>query len=268
MAVPDAVLSWLRDGRRAHPGVALDDEAFAAAVAARPPGDDGAVQGADLYLAVACAAGDPAAVQTFEREHLAKVGAWLKLGAGHDEVVAEVRQRVAARVLVGAADAPPRIAQYAGRGPLWAWVRVVAVREHARLRTERSRTEGREVGDDELDQLSRTGELPADLLALRSRYQAPVTAAFRHAIAARAPRDRTLLRLAYVDQVSLDAIGRMYGVNKSTVSRWLATCRAEVLAAACDHLRASLGIPADDIESLLGLMPRDLDVSLSGLLRA
>ncbi|MBK7075652.1 MAG: hypothetical protein IPH44_25510 [Myxococcales bacterium] len=266
MAVPDAVLTWLRDGRRAHPGVKLDDAAFLAAVAARPPGDDAAVQGADLFLAVACAVGDPVAVQRFEREHLAKVGAWLKLGAGQDEVVAEVRQRVAARVLAGA---PPRIAQYAGRGPLWAWVRVVALREHARLRTERSRTEGREVGDDDgLDQLARTGELSAELLALRARYQAPVTAAFRHAIAARAPRDRTLLRLAYVDQVSLDAIGRMYGVNKSTVSRWLATCRAEVLAAACDHLRAALGIPAADVESLLGLMPRDLDVSLSGLLHA
>lgn len=269
MAVPDAVLTWLRDGRRAHPGVALDDAAFLAAVAARPPGDDAAVQGADLYLAVACAAGDPAAVQRFERDHLAKVGAWLKLGAGQDDVVAEVRQRVAARVLVGGDGAPPRIAQYAGRGPLWAWVRIVALREHARLRTERARTDGREVNaDDEFDRLARTGELSAELLALRSRYQGPVTAAFRHAIAARAPRDRTLLRLAYVDEVSLDAIGRMYGVNKSTVSRWLATCRAEVLAAACDHLRAALGIPAADIESLLGLMPRDLDVSLSGLLRA
>jgi hypothetical protein len=73
--------------------------------------------------------------------------------------------------------------------------------------------------------------------------------------------------LAYVDQVSLDAIGRMYGVNKSTVSRWLASCRAELLAAACEHLRAALGIPVADVESLLGLMPRDLDVSLSGLLR-
>jgi RNA polymerase sigma-70 factor (ECF subfamily) len=137
------------------------------------------------------------------------------------------------------------------------------------LRTERSRTEGRRSA-------TTTGWTswpgPAScrpkLLALRARYQAPETAAFRHAIAARAPRDSTLLRLAYVDQVSLDAIGRMYGVNKSTVSRWLATCRAEVLAAACDHLRAALGIPAADVESLLGLMPRDLDVSLSGLLHA
>lgn len=269
VAASDPVLTWLRDGRRVHSDVALDEVTFRAAVAARPPGDDAGVQGADLYLAVACAAGDPAAVAIFEREHLAKVGAWLKLGAGHDEVVAEVRQRVATRVLVGGDGAPPRIAQYAGRGPLWAWVRVVALREHARLRTERARTDGREVSaDDELDRLARTGELPADLLALRARYQAPVTAAFRQAIAARSPRDRTLLRLAYVDQVSLDAIGRMYGVNKSTVSRWLATCRAELLAAACDQLRATLGIPADDVESLLGLMPRDLDVSLSGLLRA
>lgn len=269
MAVPDAVDGWLRDGRLAHPDVALDDQAFQAAVAARPAGDDAAVHGADLYLAVACARGEPAAVRRFERDHLAKVPRWLKLGAEGAEVVAEVAQRVAARVLVGADGAPPRIAQYTGRGPLWAWVRVVALREHARLRTERARTAGREVGDDDaLDQLARTGELPPDLVALRARYQAPVTAAFREALAARSPRERTLLRLAYVDQVSLDAIGRMYGVNKSTVSRWLATCRAEVLAAACEHLRAALGIPAADIESLLGLMPRDLDVSLSGLLRA
>jgi len=265
MGRPEAVETWLAEARRLFPDVELEDAAFRAATTAH----DGELQGADLYLATACARGDAAALRRFESDYLAKVPHWLKLPPGDHEIVAEVRQRVATRALVGRDGTPPRIAQYTGRGPLWAWVRIIALREHARLRHELGRQHAVEVGtDDELDHLARSGELSADLVAVRARYQPAMTAAFRAAIAALAPRDRTLLRLAYVDGLSLDAVGRMYGVNKSTVSRWLATCRGEVLASAGERLRAELGIPAGDVESLLGLMPRDLDVSLDGLLRA
>ncbi len=260
------VETWLAQGRLAYPDVELDDASFHTA-AGRHEVSDESIQGADLFLATACARGLPSAVRYFEQEYLEKIPRWLKLPPEDADVVAEVRQRVATRALVGREGAPPRIAQYAGRGPLWAWVRIIALREHARLRRELGRQGAVEVSDDdELDRLARSGELSADLLALRGQYQAAMMAAFRAAIVALPPRERTLLRLAYVDALSLDAIGRMYGVNKSTVSRWLATCRAELLAGAGERLRAELAIPADAIESLLGIMPRDLDVSLHGLL--
>lgn len=220
----------------------------------------------DLDLAHACAAGDAAAVQRFQREHLTKVAGWLKLSASERAIVEEVSQRVAARILVGRDGEPPRISQYTGRAPLWAWVRIIALREHARLRREH----GRETATTDLtaaaEQLARTNELSPDLLALREHRETLMTA-FRAAVAGLAAPDRTLLRLAYVDALSLDAIGTMYAVNKSTISRRLGAIRADILARATQQLRAELALPAADLESLLGVMPRDLDVSLAGLLK-
>ncbi len=253
--------AWLTEGRRAFPEVALSDDSFRVAAAAATA----CTEGADLFLAIACARGDAAAVRRFERDHLERVPAWLKLPAADREILDEVRQRVATRVLVGKDGEPPRIAQYAGRGPLWAWVRIIALREHARLRRERGRVV-ETASETELERLTATGELSPDLLALREHRPA-MMAAFREAVLELSPEDRTLMRLAYVDELSLDAVGRMYGVNKSTISRRLAACRAEILVAATRLLEVRLAIPASDIESLLALMPRDLDTSLGGLLR-
>ncbi len=253
----DLADTWLTEGREAFPEITVDEAAFRAAVAL------GCTEGRDLFLAVACAAGDAAAVRRFERDHLDRIASWLKLSTAENEIVDEVRQRVAARILVGREGEAPRIAQYTGRGPLWAWVRVIALREHARLRREDGRPS---TGIEAAERLARSAELSPELLALREHRDAMMEA-FRASLRALPATDRTLLRLAYVDALSLDAIGRMYGVNKSTISRRLATCRAEILVAAAARLRERLAMPAGDIESLLAVMPRDLDVSLLGLLQ-
>lgn len=267
MEAGSVIDAWLAEGQRRFPEVELDADAFRASVRAHVGTDD--VQGGDLYLATACARGDEAALRRFDADYLAKIPHWLKLPARDEEILREVRQRVAARALVGGNGTPPRIASYAGRGPLWAWVRIIALREHARLRSELGRQQAIEVNaDDELAELARSGELSADMLAIRARYQPAMTEAFRAALAALSAHDRTLLRMVYVEGVSLQAAGRMYGVNKSTISRRLATVRADLLADAGRRLRHEIGIPVDELESLLGLMPRDLDVSLDGLLQA
>ena len=252
---------WLAAARTAWPDVVVAEPVFRAAIEARlalgiEPAE---LAGADVYLAVACAHGDAAAVAHFEREHIARIPAWLR---EHERsVLDELRQRVRARALASRADAPPRIADFSGRGPLGAWVRVIALREHASMCRAPV-----EASHDELADLARTGEIGPELAYLRSRYLPVVTAAFRAVVAALPARTRTIMRLCYVDGTSLDAIGRLYGVNKSTVSRWLASARAEVLAGARDRVRAELALPAADIDSLLGAMPRDLELSLHGLL--
>ena len=255
--------AWLASARATWPDVQVAEPAFRAAIDARlalgiAPAELAAT---DVYLAVACAHGDPAAVAHFEREHVARIASWLGRHERDQLVIDEVRQRVRARALAARDGAPPRIADFSGRGPLGAWVRVIALREHASLCRASV-----DASDDELADLARTGELTPELACLRARILPVVTAAFRAAVAALPARARTLMRLCYVDGTSLDAIGRMYGVNKSTVSRWLASARADVLAGARDRVRAELTLPATDIDSLLGAMPRDLELSLHGLL--
>lgn len=258
----ERVETWLTQGRLDFPEVALSDAAFREAAA----GATECTEGADLFLAIACARGDAAAVRRFERDHLGRIAGWLKLSGSEREIADEVRQRVAARVLVGVDGEPPRIAQYRGRGPLWAWVRIVALREHARLRREHGRETPAADPAAALDHLARSAELSPDLIAL-GRHRDALLAAFRAAVAELAAPERTLLRLAYVDALPLEAIGTLLAVNKSTVSRRLAAIRTDILARATARLRAELAIPTADLESLLAVMPRDLDVSLGGLLR-
>lgn len=257
------IAGWLAAARAAWPDVAVTEQELRAAIDARLALGVAATElaGADVYLAIACARGDAAAVAHFEREHVAKIASWLGSHERDPHVIDEVRQRVRARALAARDGAPPRIADFSGRGPLGAWVRVIALREHASLCRAAV-----DASDDELADLARTGELSPELASLRARYLPVVTAAFRAAVAALPARTRTIMRLCYVDGTSLDAIGRLYGVNKSTVSRWLATARAEVLSGARDRVRAELALPAADIDSLLGAMPRDLELSLHGLL--
>lgn len=255
--------AWLAAARAAWPDVTVAEPTFRAAIDARlalgvAPGE---LCGADVYLAVACAQGDPAAVAHFERDHVARIASWLGAHERDQVVIDEVRQRVRARALAARDGAPPRVADFSGRGPLGAWVRVIALREHASLCRATV-----DASDDELADLARTGELTPELASLRARYLPTVTAAFRAAIAALPARTRTIMRLCYVDGTSLDAIGRLYGVNKSTVSRWLASARAELLADARARVSSALALPAADVDSLLGGMPRDLELSLHGLL--
>lgn len=237
MGQTDPVPAWLARARSLYPDVAVAEAELRTVAEARlalgiPAAELAAT---DLFLAIACARGDAAAVRHFETEHVARIGAWLGAQEKDAAVIDEVRQRVRTRALVSRDGEPPRIADYSGRGPLGAWVRVIALREHATIKRDAAGDASRD--EDALDTLAKTGELTPELAALRARYQPVLAAAFRTAITGLPPRERTLLRLCYVDGMALDAIGRVYGVNKSTVSRWLATARADVLEAARAHVR-------------------------------
>ena len=86
-------------------------------------------RGADLYLAAACARGDAAAVNAFDRAFLQAPG---PIGAGKvtPSQLDEVRQRLRVKLLAGP---NPNITTYRGFGPLGAWVRVAAARVASNL---------------------------------------------------------------------------------------------------------------------------------------
>src|SRR5688572_33291625 len=93
------------------------------------------VDSEDVALAQACAAGDPAALATFEQRCLGAPldRVLMRLGATSAEID-EVKQQLRLKLLVAEPDRKPRITEYSGRGALEAWVRVVAVRAFLDLR--------------------------------------------------------------------------------------------------------------------------------------
>lgn len=254
-----------REGQQAWPRVTLSPAQLAAAVRERLATDD--LAGADLYLAIALELGDRAALDLFEQRFVPGLRAALGRACRSAAVIDEVVQQVRVRVLVGEPDRPARIGSYTGRGHLGAWLRVTAMRTLANLARGEQRSAGAAdraaVGD---VAGSMTWPSPERLL-LDQRHGGVLRAALADGLRALPPRDRTLLRLHYLEGLALDRIATVYAVNKSTVSRWLAGARDELLRRALAAVRAQVvAAETEELESLCTYICSRLDLSLSGLL--
>src|SRR5262245_35046638 len=129
-AAESRIASLFDDGRRAWSGVRVEEATFAAFVRERA-GEDAdlaALHGADLYLACACAAGDPAALAAFEARYMADVPSFLARVEHASAVIEDVSQLVRERLFVAADGKRPKILDYSGRGSLGSWLRVVTLR--------------------------------------------------------------------------------------------------------------------------------------------
>jgi RNA polymerase sigma-70 factor (ECF subfamily) len=212
---------------------------------------------ADLYLCCACLDGDAAALARFDQLHLLPMGPVIARVDGAGDLVGEVTQRLRERLLAGDA---PRLAQYNGRGPLGGWVRTAALRLALNLREQAGtrRAAERSAGSD------LAGALDPELEILKRTYKDEVGTALKEALQKLEPEQRQLLRLHFMDGITLEQIARAHGLNRSTISRRLSSARAELLQKTRQAL-AALQLSDDSLDSLLRLVESQLDVSLSGL---
>jgi RNA polymerase sigma-70 factor (ECF subfamily) len=223
-----------------------------------------ALAAADLYLACACARRIAAAVERFARTILVEVDAHVARFDRSPAFADDVRQALAAKLLVAPAGEIPKIAEYAGSAPLSAWVRVAAIRVALNLR--RGKAGELEHADDEA-LAERAGREDVELEVIRRRYGAAFETALAQALELLPARDRTLLRLRLVEGVEVDRIATMYRVHRATVRRWLADGRERLITETRHLLQANLGIASAELDSLAGLIRSQLHVSLAQLLR-
>jgi RNA polymerase sigma-70 factor, ECF subfamily len=264
----EAVLRELLDaGQAAWPSVTLDPERFMRHLARHLPGEESPevlrkIQGADLYLACACAEGDREALREFERHILHKVPA--RARQLPPSTVDEVRQVLRRRLLVGSGDAPPKIADYSGRGPLLTWVRIIAVRIVGELASQDGR---HELFDEPPEAIERmlAPEDPERALLKKDSRQA-VTAALKSALAALSEQERTLLRLHHVHGFTMNRLATMYKEPRSTLALRVSQARTRLLKLTRAALVTTLRIDTPELESLLGLVRSRLDLSLRGLM--
>jgi RNA polymerase sigma-70 factor (ECF subfamily) len=266
-ALAAAVAELVAAARAAWPAIELPTDCFVAYFVARlPAGADPAaalrtVNAADLYLACACAYADPAALAAFDEHCLTAVDrALARLGLDAD-TIGEVKQRLR-RALLVSEDGPPRIVGFAGRGALRSWVRVLAVHEAWAVLRARGR---QPAGDDRLAEAASAGATP-ELEYLKRTYRRDFERAFRVAIQTVPARDRTLLRQHFLDGITINELGALYGVHRVTIGRWLAHARDGVLAATRAHLMQTLDVPRAEIESILRLVLSQIDLELRPLL--
>jgi RNA polymerase sigma-70 factor, ECF subfamily len=93
-----------------------------------------------------------------------------------------------------------------------------------------------------------------------------VVAALRDALASVSPRARTLLRLHYLDGLTVDDLGRMYGVHRATAARWVAAARETVFDETRQRIEAGLGLGEESAADVVRLVQSQLAVSFHRLL--
>ena len=184
-------------------GVTADPTAFASALGALAKAGvnptDADIE--EVWLAVACAAGQPAATEELERRYLGQLAVQLKHLQLDDATLADVLQTTRRRLLIGKDGATPRIVGYAGRGQLAALTRVVATR--AALDAKRSSKRKREVDLGGLTQVLMASATP-EMVAASAHKQQIFREAFEAAVAALPASERTIMRLYAVDGVGID----------------------------------------------------------------
>ena len=255
--------------RRRWPGVVLDDASFVAHLAARLPAGDpihllGEVHGTDLFLACACARAAPGAVETFDRELLSRLPALIATLRLDRRALDEARQLVAQRLLVAREDGPPRIAEYAGRGPLEGWLRIAALRSVINARRDESRHEHLDRSTVER-RLLPTGA-DAELEVIKRLHKDDFVGAFRAALDELTARERALLGLHFMEGVSTVELAKVYRVHRTTVGRWLETAQQALLEGTRRNLRASLKLSDSECESLIAMLMSKFDLTLRTLL--
>ena len=253
------------DAARARWSLGGDFETFAAHLATLELPEGALGHAEDLAFAWACGTAQPAALRAFE-ELLAPV-AQRAIGRvdADDGFVDECVQRVRTRLLMSEGDRDPRILGYSGRGPLAGWVSVAAVRVALSVVRQTRRQSARDEALWSEAVLFPSGLSP-DLQHLKERFAPQLGEGLRRACAELEERDRAVLRLYFAEGLNIDKIGKIYGVHRATVARWIARTKATLIERMHAIMHEQQGVPPDELSSLDRLVRSQLEISLAGLL--
>lgn len=247
------------------PQAQLDGAAFGAFLVERAVEGQGfsSLHVEDLFLAWACLDQQRDAITAFERYTRPLIALAVRRDANDaDELIHQVQ----VKLLVAEPPRAPRLADYTGVGPLKAFVMVVAMRCLADAHRSDQRRREDHIGDGWLELASIAGSTNGPEERVQWAELEPHAArAVTEAMAALSVRQRTVLRLHYVEGVSAEALGRMYGVHRATTTRWLVDARERMLEFVQQRLRETLDVGTASLASLNRTLVDGLELSLPGL---
>jgi len=214
---------------------------------------------ADVAVAVGCTEREPAAIEVFRSAVAGTIRS--VLAAGDPSAVDDVFQVLFCRLFLAEADDAPKISGYDGRRDLGPWVRTLA-RNAAIDHLRRLRP----MSPLEQGHIERVGEMLDDQERsyLRDTCWAEFKAALADAFAQLEPRQRNVLR-CHLKGLNAERIGRMYGVHRVTVARWLGAIRFALLEATREGLRERLDGDEAGVDSIVRMVDMDLTASLTRL---
>jgi RNA polymerase sigma-70 factor (ECF subfamily) len=259
------LVDYIEAARAAWPAIEVDAAEFAAFLATRlHEGEDplvglGRLRVAELYLAFAAERRTPGAIEAFESKLLSRVPSFIGRIESSPAFVDEVKQALRIKLFV---DAGGKLTQYSGRGSLESWVCAAAIRTAYDLR--RAEVRRQPQPDDDVMLLAASIDVEVDML--RARYKGEFRVALQEAIASLDTRQRTLLRLYFLERLTIAQIGRIYRVHETTALRWIAAARQEIVEGIRGSLERKLHVSETEFDDLIGIVQSQLDMSFSRIL--
>ena len=244
-------------GTQAWPGVQLDLGTFEARILQFDASGQPPPRPADAFVAWAAAEGDPTACRMLERHHMGAAQGTLMRIALDPQVADALLQQLREKLLVGP---PPGLLKYSGKGDLSAWIRLVGKRcaiDHFRRMRRQAKHLVALASEPAVVERSRESWLDIE------RERDAFAQAVAEALAQLSTRDRTLLRLHYASGVSVEALGRAYGVHKATAARWVQRIRNELFDGVRRRMREQQDLSEEEFKRLSTTLHNQIDLALS-----
>lgn len=219
----------------------------------------GSLRAGELYLVCAYGRGAAGASQALEDHYMPRVRVALARLDLPAAAIADIQQELRERLIEARGSKPDRKG-YGGRGDLAAWLCVAAVRRAGRRR-ERAKRE-RPLGEAEAALLIAPAGDP-EMDHLRSTYREEFQAAFVRALASLTSRERNLLRYHFIDGHSIDQIGAVYSVHRTTAARWINQAREVLCLRTRERLAERVSLSQEGFRRLLSLIDSQIDVGLA-----
>jgi RNA polymerase sigma-70 factor, ECF subfamily len=257
-AIGSAISEIVGKARAAWPKIAISEDTFAAYLEERAADFLDKVHGDDLYVACGVLNRDRAALNIFEEQFMARVPDYvLRIRAGRD-VVDEVTQLLRERLIMN-----EKIAEYSGKGALGGWIRVAAVRT-ALNHLRKNDPAGPGGSSTELgEEISAAGD--PELSYVKEHSRDLFTDAFKRVLSKLDANERTILRLHYIDGMTMDQLAHLYKTPRSTIARRVAEARQQVLASTEDLLREEQRLSPSAIKSVIRQARSQVQVTITRL---
>ncbi len=241
--------------------VSCDPAAFAIHVVASQPEPEFADE---LLLAFAAAQGNAAAVTIFDVRYsdIFRSTALRILSASDAE---DMVQLLRERLLVGDNERAARLVEYRGQAPLSSWLRTLCTR--ACLNAKRDRPGRRERELDSKAEVLVFADIDPIAAQVLRRYGPTFKLSFERALGELSPQLRNVLRMNVVDGLNIDAVGRIYGVHRATVARWISHARDTLSARTAELLGAEAQLTPTEFMSIARLCQSQIHLSIARVLQ-
>jgi RNA polymerase sigma-70 factor (ECF subfamily) len=229
-------------------------------VQARTKGQGAEAAVGDLVLVWGVLQGQAAAVVEIDE----LIESLSRRAAGRAIEASELAQRTRTRLLVAPKGKEARLGTYDGRGKLKSWLWTAIKLELLQATRGLSQAPAEDV--DELTHLAASDPSP-EARARSNKDTKFVSNALREALEVIDAKERTLLRMRFVDGVSTEELGRMFQVHRTTAQRWIEAAQAKIMTAMRARLEADAKLAKGEVDSLVREVAQSISLRLSQVLQ-